>query len=52
MRMGSAIWLGVITFAALVIWPQLVLPAVGVVMALALVLWSAHRAVRGRRWIR
>lgn len=52
MRTGSAVWLGVITFAALVIWPQLVLPAVGVVMALALVLWATREAVRGRRWIR
>ncbi|MFI2589835.1 hypothetical protein ACH498_25030 [Rhodococcus erythropolis] len=52
MRAGTALWLGVITLAALVFWPALVLPAVGVVMMLAIAIWAVRGAVRGRRWVR
>lgn len=54
MRVGSVFWLGVVVLLALVMAPQLVLPAVGVVMAFWLAGWAllawGKAQVRGRRW--
>ncbi len=52
MRTRTAVWLGVITFVALLVWPELVLPAMGPVLGLVLAVWISRRAVSGRRWVR
>lgn len=55
MKAGSMFWLGVILLLSLVIAPQLVLPAVGVVMTVGLAGWALYawlRAGARRGWRR